>query len=33
MVEPAALALKPRYAGLVHPAEQEVPELALHELR
>ena len=33
MVAPAALALKPRHAGLVHPAEQELPELALHELR
>jgi hypothetical protein len=33
VVEPAALALKPRHAGLVHPAEQELPELALHEPR
>jgi hypothetical protein len=29
----AALALKARHAGLVHPAQQELPELALHELR
>jgi hypothetical protein len=29
----AILALKPRHAGLVHPAQQELPELALHELR
>ena len=29
----AALALKARHAGLVHPAEQELPELALDELR
>ena len=33
MLARAALALKPRHAGLVHPAEQELPELALHELR
>ena len=29
----AALALKARHTGLVHPAQQELPELALHELR
>jgi len=29
----AALALIARHARLVHPAQQEVPELALHELR
>jgi hypothetical protein len=29
----APLALKPRHAGLVHAAEQKLPELALHELR
>ncbi len=29
----AAFALKPRHAGLVHPAQQELPELALDELR
>jgi len=29
----AALALKARHAGLVHPAQQELPELALDELR
>jgi hypothetical protein len=28
----AALALKPCHAGLVHPAQQELPELALDEL-
>ena len=33
MLARAPLALKPRHAGLVHPAEQELPELALHELR
>jgi hypothetical protein len=29
----AALAPKPRHAGLVHPAQQKLPELALDELR
>ena len=29
----AALALEPRHTGLVHPAQQELPELALDELR
>jgi len=29
----AALALKARHAGLEHPAQQELPELALDELR
>jgi hypothetical protein len=29
----AALAPKPRHAGLEHPAEQKLPELALDELR
>jgi len=29
----AALALKARHAGLVHPAPQQLPELALDELR
>ena len=33
MVEPAALALKPRHTSLEDTAEQELPELALHELR
>ena len=33
MLAPAALALQPRHASLEHPALQEVPELALHELR
>ena len=33
MLARAALALKARHAGLVHPAQQELPELALHELR
>ena len=29
MLARAILALKPRHAGLVHPAQQELPELAL----
>ena len=29
----AALALKARHAGLVHPAQQKLPELALDKLR
>ena len=29
----AALALKPRHAGLVHATQQKLPELALDELR
>jgi hypothetical protein len=29
----AALAPKPRHAGLEHPAQQELPELPLDELR
>jgi hypothetical protein len=29
----AALALKPRHVGLEHAAQQELPELALDELR
>ena len=33
MLARAILALKPRHAGLVHPAQQELPELALDELR
>ena len=33
MVAPAALALKPRHTSLEDAAEQELPELALHELR
>jgi hypothetical protein len=33
VLAPAILALKPRYAGLEHAAQQEVPELALDELR
>ena len=33
MLARAILALKPRHAGRVHPAQQELPELALHELR
>jgi hypothetical protein len=33
MLARAPLALKPRHTGLVHPAEQELPELALDELR
>jgi len=33
VLAPAALALKPRHAGLEHPALLEVPELAFHELR
>ncbi len=33
MLARAALALKPRHAGLEHPAQQELPELALDELR
>ena len=32
MVEPAALALKPRHTSLEDAAEQELPKLALHEL-
>ena len=33
MLARAALALKPRHPGLEHPAPQELPELALDELR
>jgi hypothetical protein len=33
VLAPAALALKARHAALEHAAQQEVPELALHELR
>jgi hypothetical protein len=33
VLAPAPLALKARHAGLEHPAEQELPELALDELR
>ena len=33
MLAPAALALKPRHARLEHPAQQELPELPLDELR
>ena len=33
MLAGAALALKPRHAALEHPAQQELPELALDELR
>jgi hypothetical protein len=33
MLARAPLALKARHAGLEHPAEQELPKLALHELR
>ena len=33
MLARAAFALKARHAGLVHPAQQQLPELALDELR
>src|SRR5262245_2614744 len=33
VLAPAALALKPRHAGLEHPAKQELSELTLDELR
>ena len=33
MLARAARALKARHAGLEHPAEQKLPELALDELR
>jgi hypothetical protein len=33
VLAPAALALKPRHAALEHAAQQELPELALDELR
>jgi hypothetical protein len=33
VLAPAALAPKPRHAGLEHAAQQELPELALDELR
>ena len=33
MLARAILALKPRHAGLEHAAQEEVPELALDELR
>jgi hypothetical protein len=33
VLAPAPLALKPRHAGLEHAAQEEFPELALHELR
>jgi hypothetical protein len=33
VLAPAILALKPRHAGLEHAAQQELPELALDELR
>jgi hypothetical protein len=32
VLAPAALALKPRHAGLEHATPQELPELALDEL-